>query len=285
MRLKSAFLGWKSRGWGACGRSRRSHPVPSPHKRVCRAGNAGKASRDRCTKHQGGSRKGIFTVCAVGRVFPQLLPDTLLNVFLAIAVDNLANAQELTKVGGTSLCSKAWGHPEVSLEPCSPPCTAHRHLEVYSSSAFCISVNILCLVYPTLGIAHLIFSVSKSRGEAINSFFWLIGSSDRSKFRLCGAVFAPLVTSLHCREVYSPSGFLISGCREYLVFSLVSHFVSLTLLRLVMDYRIKIFQSAPGKTICRGCCEHSGEMLEHSCLSPGVREIRGRKAGPGRGWQ
>lgn len=25
--------------------------------------------------------------------------DTLLNVFLAIAVDNLANAQELTKVG------------------------------------------------------------------------------------------------------------------------------------------------------------------------------------------
>lgn len=26
-------------------------------------------------------------------------PDTLLNVFLAIAVDNLANAQELTKVG------------------------------------------------------------------------------------------------------------------------------------------------------------------------------------------
>lgn len=25
-------------------------------------------------------------------------PDTLLNVFLAIAVDNLANAQELTKV-------------------------------------------------------------------------------------------------------------------------------------------------------------------------------------------
>ncbi|RMB90065.1 hypothetical protein DUI87_33520 [Hirundo rustica rustica] len=28
------------------------------------------------------------------------LPDTLLNVFLAIAVDNLANAQELTKVGG-----------------------------------------------------------------------------------------------------------------------------------------------------------------------------------------
>lgn len=27
-------------------------------------------------------------------------PDTLLNVFLAIAVDNLANAQELTKVGG-----------------------------------------------------------------------------------------------------------------------------------------------------------------------------------------
>lgn len=27
-----------------------------------------------------------------------LLSDTLLNVFLAIAVDNLANAQELTKV-------------------------------------------------------------------------------------------------------------------------------------------------------------------------------------------
>lgn len=27
-------------------------------------------------------------------------PDTLLNVFLAIAVDNLANAQELTKVRG-----------------------------------------------------------------------------------------------------------------------------------------------------------------------------------------
>lgn len=26
------------------------------------------------------------------------MPDTLLNVFLAIAVDNLANAQELTKV-------------------------------------------------------------------------------------------------------------------------------------------------------------------------------------------
>lgn len=30
-------------------------------------------------------------------------PDTLLNVFLAIAVDNLANAQELTKVGGGSI--------------------------------------------------------------------------------------------------------------------------------------------------------------------------------------
>lgn len=87
----------------------------------------------------GGSRKGRFTVRAVGRVFPQLLPDTLLNVFLAIAVDNLANAQELTKVGGTSLCSTAWGHPEVSLQPCSPPCTAHRHLEVYSSSACFIS--------------------------------------------------------------------------------------------------------------------------------------------------
>lgn len=28
-------------------------------------------------------------------------PDTLLNVFLAIAVDNLANAQELTKVCGS----------------------------------------------------------------------------------------------------------------------------------------------------------------------------------------
>lgn len=27
------------------------------------------------------------------------MTDTLLNVFLAIAVDNLANAQELTKVG------------------------------------------------------------------------------------------------------------------------------------------------------------------------------------------
>lgn len=33
--------------------------------------------------------------------FPDLEPpDTLLNVFLAIAVDNLANAQELTKVHG-----------------------------------------------------------------------------------------------------------------------------------------------------------------------------------------
>ena len=29
---------------------------------------------------------------------PTKLPDTLLNVFLAIAVDNLANAQELTKL-------------------------------------------------------------------------------------------------------------------------------------------------------------------------------------------
>lgn len=29
----------------------------------------------------------------------QIWTDTLLNVFLAIAVDNLANAQELTKVG------------------------------------------------------------------------------------------------------------------------------------------------------------------------------------------
>lgn len=30
--------------------------------------------------------------------FTTVWPDTLLNVFLAIAVDNLANAQELTKV-------------------------------------------------------------------------------------------------------------------------------------------------------------------------------------------
>lgn len=32
-------------------------------------------------------------------------PDTLLNVFLAIAVDNLANAQELTKVCRNTACS------------------------------------------------------------------------------------------------------------------------------------------------------------------------------------
>lgn len=32
-------------------------------------------------------------------------PDTLLNVFLAIAVDNLANAQELTKVCRNTTCS------------------------------------------------------------------------------------------------------------------------------------------------------------------------------------
>lgn len=32
------------------------------------------------------------------RFLNPLLSDTLLNVFLAIAVDNLANAQELTKV-------------------------------------------------------------------------------------------------------------------------------------------------------------------------------------------
>lgn len=35
----------------------------------------------------------------------QLWPDTLLNVFLAIAVDNLANAQELTKV-----IKSCWSH-------------------------------------------------------------------------------------------------------------------------------------------------------------------------------
>lgn len=33
-------------------------------------------------------------------------PDTLLNVFLAIAVDNLANAQELTKVCKTPPAAK-----------------------------------------------------------------------------------------------------------------------------------------------------------------------------------
>lgn len=37
--------------------------------------------------------------CHVYAGFPLIVsPDTLLNVFLAIAVDNLANAQELTKV-------------------------------------------------------------------------------------------------------------------------------------------------------------------------------------------
>lgn len=34
----------------------------------------------------------------------QTFADTLLNVFLAIAVDNLANAQELTKVEGVGEC-------------------------------------------------------------------------------------------------------------------------------------------------------------------------------------
>lgn len=66
--------------------------------------------------------------------------DTLLNVFLAIAVDNLANAQELTKVEGTvTTCSWqimtagfggmwglgqgscwAWEHWAPLLEPCHP---------------------------------------------------------------------------------------------------------------------------------------------------------------------
>ncbi len=36
--------------------------------------------------------------CTLTTSLTQLWPDTLLNVFLAIAVDNLANAQELTKV-------------------------------------------------------------------------------------------------------------------------------------------------------------------------------------------
>ena len=35
-----------------------------------------------------------------------IMTDTLLNVFLAIAVDNLANAQELTKVCFDSLTQK-----------------------------------------------------------------------------------------------------------------------------------------------------------------------------------
>lgn len=51
---------------------------------------------------RGGSCGGTVRE-AVGQKVPFLSwsqPDTLLNVFLAIAVDNLANAQELTKVCG-----------------------------------------------------------------------------------------------------------------------------------------------------------------------------------------
>lgn len=46
--------------------------------------------------------------------------DTLLNVFLAIAVDNLANAQELTKVEwpGDGSCGKGMSCPwQISTEP------------------------------------------------------------------------------------------------------------------------------------------------------------------------
>lgn len=69
--------------------------------------------------------------------------DTLLNVFLAIAVDNLANAQELTKVrlvggcfsGKVTTCSwqirtvlgmRGWGQGQSSWPGCTVP--GKRHL-------------------------------------------------------------------------------------------------------------------------------------------------------------
>uniref|UniRef100_A0A8C1RHA4 Voltage-dependent calcium channel type A subunit alpha-1 n=1 Tax=Cyprinus carpio TaxID=7962 RepID=A0A8C1RHA4_CYPCA len=51
---------------------------------------------------QGGVHRGMF--CSVYFIVLTLFGNyTLLNVFLAIAVDNLANAQELTKVGGLDM--------------------------------------------------------------------------------------------------------------------------------------------------------------------------------------
>lgn len=45
------------------------------------------------------------------------MTDTLLNVFLAIAVDNLANAQELTKVG--LYCFEMCTETSVVFDTCS----------------------------------------------------------------------------------------------------------------------------------------------------------------------
>lgn len=57
--------------------------------------------------HQGGKeeqQEGNHCCLCCVKSFSSAAPkDTLLNVFLAIAVDNLANAQELTKVGDTFL--------------------------------------------------------------------------------------------------------------------------------------------------------------------------------------
>uniref|UniRef100_A0A8C9N6S3 Voltage-dependent N-type calcium channel subunit alpha n=1 Tax=Serinus canaria TaxID=9135 RepID=A0A8C9N6S3_SERCA len=66
---------------------------------------------------QGGVHSGMFS--SIYFIVLTLFGNyTLLNVFLAIAVDNLANAQELTKVGGTLLGPpEQGGHLSCPLEP------------------------------------------------------------------------------------------------------------------------------------------------------------------------
>lgn len=55
-----------------------------------------------------GRAAGAWSLCCPSAAaFPDSAADTLLNVFLAIAVDNLANAQELTKVCGDVCLAEA----------------------------------------------------------------------------------------------------------------------------------------------------------------------------------
>lgn len=81
-RGKECWLEARGLGWGASGdNSGHSGGMGAP---AFRGGSRGIAM------WEGGIRRAPFLSCS--------RPDTLLNVFLAIAVDNLANAQELTKV-------------------------------------------------------------------------------------------------------------------------------------------------------------------------------------------
>lgn len=103
----------------------------------------------------------------------QIWSDTLLNVFLAIAVDNLANAQELTKVG--------WAY----LGPMYGICIYNANTYLL---ALCTSLPCLHTHTHTTWVSHIVYTECVILSLCTDNFISFIRLSVRDLTDVCPAI-------------------------------------------------------------------------------------------------